>query len=266
MTVQAPHNLPVEPNRFIGRARDVSELSALVRDERVITLSGVGGIGKTRLSLRVAARALSSFADGVWLVELARIVDPALVVSELAEVLGVRDEIPGGLLDGLRVRLRDTRTLIVLDNCEHLIERCAALVAELSATCPHVCFLLTSREPLHIQGELIWRVPPLELPDDHHPDADSVLLFVERALAAGARGVTESMDDVVRLCRELDGLPLALELAAARTGLLSPGRIADRIGDRFNLLTVGDRTAPARQRTLLATVEWSHDLLTSKER
>ncbi|MEV0615510.1 LuxR C-terminal-related transcriptional regulator [Nonomuraea sp. NPDC050404] len=266
MTPRAPHNLPVEPNRFIGRARDVVELGALVREERLVTLSGVGGIGKTRLALRVAEQALPWFADGVWLVELARVGSPALVVSEIAGVLGVRDEIPGRLLDGLLVRLRDAGALIVLDNCEHLVESCAELVSELIAECPELRFLLTSREPLRIQGELIWRVPPLELPDDHHPDAESVLLFVERALAAGARGVSESMDDVVRLCRALDGLPLALELAAARTSLLSPGRIADRLGDRFTLLTTGHRTAPDRQSTLLATVEWSHDLLKPKER
>ncbi|MBB6546598.1 ATP-binding protein [Nonomuraea rubra] len=266
MTVRTPHNLPVEPNRFIGRERDVCELSELVREERVITLCGVGGIGKTRLSLRVAARARPRFADGVWLVELARVGDPALVAGELAGVLGVRDELPGRLLDGLRVRLRDASTLILLDNCEHLVECCAELVAGLVAECRGLRFLLTSREPLHIQEELVWRVPPLELPDEEHPDAESVLLFVERALAAGARGVTEHLPDVVRLCRALDGLPLALELAAARTSLLSPGRIADRIGDRFTLLTTGHRTAPARQRTLLAAVDWSHDLLRPKER
>ncbi|MEO3870570.1 LuxR C-terminal-related transcriptional regulator [Nonomuraea sp. B12E4] len=242
--------------------RDVAELSALVHEERVITLSGVGGIGKTRLAWRVAARVAPRFADGVWLVDLARVGDPALIVNELAEVLGVREELPGRLLDGLRVRLGGARTLVLLDNCEHLVERCAELVATLTADCPELRFLLTSREPLHIPGELIWRVPPLELPDDHHPDAESVLLFVERALAAGARGVTDGMDDVVRLCRALDGLPLALELAAARTGPLSPGRIADR----FGVLTTGDRTALPRQRTLLATIEWSHDLLRPKER
>ncbi|RVX44200.1 putative ATPase [Nonomuraea polychroma] len=260
------HNLPAEPNRFVGRARDVAELSALVRQHRVVTLCGVGGIGKTRLSLRVAARAVPWFADGVWLVELGRIGDPELIVNEMAEVLGVRDEIPGRLLDGLRVRLREARALILLDNCEHLVERCAQLVAGLIAECPWLRFLLTSREPLRIPGELVWRVPPLELPDEHHQDAESVLLFVERAAAAGAREVTASMEDVVRLCRALDGLPLALELAAARTSLLSPGRIADRLGNRFGLLTTGDRTAPPRQRTLLATVEWSHDLLQPKER
>ncbi|TMR25473.1 hypothetical protein ETD86_01085 [Nonomuraea turkmeniaca] len=261
-----PHNLPAEPNRFVGRARDVAELGTLVRQHRVVTLSGVGGIGKTRLSLRVAAQAAPWFSDGVWLVELGRIGDSGLIVNEMAEVLGVRDEIPGRLLDGLRVRLREARALILLDNCEHLVERCAQLVAGLIAECPCLRFLLTSREPLRIPGELVWRVPPLELPDADHPDAESVLLFVERAAAAGAREVTASMADIVRLCRALDGLPLALELAAARTSLLSPGRIADRIGNRFGLLTLGDRTAPPRQRTLLATVEWSHDLLQPKER
>ncbi|MFB9623491.1 LuxR C-terminal-related transcriptional regulator [Nonomuraea helvata] len=270
MTAQVLHNLPAEPNRFVGRARDLAELAALVHEERVVTLSGVGGIGKTRLALRVAAQQADRFADGVWLVELARIGNPALLVNELAEVLGVRDEVPGRLLDGLRTRLRGADALIVLDNCEHLVDRCAELVADLIAECPRLRFLLTSREPLHIPGELIWRVPPLELPDERHPEAESVLLFVERAHAAGARGVTGCMGDVVRLCHALDGLPLALELAAARTSLLGPGRIADRIadrkGDRFSLLTTGDRTAPARQRTLLATVDWSHELLLPKER
>ncbi|MGW0806907.1 LuxR C-terminal-related transcriptional regulator [Nonomuraea sp. NPDC002799] len=266
MTVHVPHNLPAEPNRFVGRSRDVAELCELVHDQRVITLSGIGGIGKTRLSLRVAATVVPLFADGVWLVELARVGDPALVVNELAEVLGVRDEIPGRLLDGLRVRLREARTLIVLDHCEHLVEHCADLVAELVAECPGLRFLLTSREPLRIPGELVWRVPPLELPDDHHPDAESVLLFVDRALAAGAQEVATSMDDVARLCRALDGLPLALELAAARTNLLGPGCIAVRLGDRFGPLTTGDRATTLRQRAVLATVEWSHDLLLPKER
>ncbi|MEV4578200.1 LuxR C-terminal-related transcriptional regulator [Nonomuraea jabiensis] len=270
MIAQVPHNLPAEPNRFVGRVRDVAELAALVHEQRVVTLSGVGGIGKTRLALRVAAQQLSRFPDGVWLVELARIGNPELIVNEMAEVLGVRDEVPGRLLDGLRTRLRAARALIVLDNCEHLVERCAELVAGLTAECPELRFLLTSREPLRIPGELVWRVPPLELPDERHPEAESVLLFVERALAAGASGVAGVMDDVVRLCHALDGLPLALELAAARTSRLSPGHIADRLaarcGERFGPIAAGDRTAPARQRTLLAIVEWSHELLPPKER
>ncbi|WP_165977009.1 ATP-binding protein [Nonomuraea diastatica] len=253
------HNLPAEPNRFVGRERDVGDLRRLIGETRVVTLCGVGGIGKTRLALRAAAGLLSSYPGGVWLAELAGVGRPELVERELA---GVREEAGRPLLDTVAARLRGQPRLLLLDNCEHLVERCAELVAELIAECPEPAFLITSREPLRIPGELVWRVPPLELPDDHHPDAESVLLFVERALAAGARGVPGDMDDVVRLCRALDGL----ELAAARTSLLSPGRIADRIGDRFRLLTTGDRTAPARQRTLLATVEWSHDLLTPRER
>ncbi|GAA2364046.1 hypothetical protein GCM10010404_17760 [Nonomuraea africana] len=260
------HNLPAEPNRFVGRARDVDELRGLLRDQRLVTLCGVGGIGKTRLALRVARSVVSEFADGVWLVELARITSPDLVAHEIATVLGVREERSRPALDGLRVRLRGARALLLLDNCEQIVERCAELVSELLASCPDLRILLTTREALRIPGELVWRVPPLDLPDARHPDAEAVLLFTDRAMAAGTRLATGDFDDVARLCVALDGLPLALELAAARTRMLSPAQIADRIGDRFRLLTTGDRTAPARQRTLLATVEWSHDLLTAKER
>ncbi|MFC4007949.1 ATP-binding protein [Nonomuraea purpurea] len=262
MTAYVPHNLPAEPDGFVGRERDVAELCALVGHVRVITLSGVGGVGKTRLSLRVAAKVAPLFADGVWLVELARVTGPAMLVNELAAVLGVREEIPGRLLDGLRVRLRASRALLVLDGCEHLVESCAELVSGLLDGCPWLRFLITSREPLRIPGELIWRVPPLELPGEHRPDAESVRLFLERALAAGARGVRDDIAEVERLCRVLDGLPLALELAAAHAGVLSPGRIADRVA----LAATGHLAVPARQRPLLAAVEWSHDLLLPKER
>ncbi|MEU4700183.1 helix-turn-helix transcriptional regulator [Nonomuraea dietziae] len=260
------HNLPAEPNRFVGRARDVDELRGLLRDQRLVTLCGVGGIGKTRLALRVAGSVVGEFPDGVWLVELGRITSPDLVAHEIATVLGVREERSRPALDGLRVRLRGARALLLLDNCEQVVERCAELVAELLAGCPDLRILLTTREALRIPGELVWRVPPLDLPDARHPDAEAVLLFTDRAMAAGTRLAAGDFDDVARLCVALDGLPLALELAAARTRMLSPAQIADRIGDRFRLLTTGDRTAPARQRTLLATVEWSHDLLTAKER
>ncbi|MFD1935913.1 ATP-binding protein [Nonomuraea mangrovi] len=260
------HNLPVEPNRFVGRARDLDELCGLLRDQRLVTLCGVGGIGKTRLALRVAAKVVPDFPDGVWLVELARITGADLVAHEIANTLGVREERSRPSLDGLLVRLRGARALLLLDNCEQVVERCAELVSELLAGCPDLRILLTTREALRIPGELVWRVPPLDLPDARHPDAEAVLLFTDRALAVGTRLSGGDFDDVARLCVALDGLPLALELAAARTRMLSPAQIADRIGDRFRLLTSGDRTAPARQRTLLATVEWSHDLLTPKER
>ncbi|NRQ33293.1 tetratricopeptide repeat protein [Nonomuraea sp. NN258] len=259
------HNLPAEPNRFVGRERDLDDLCELIAETRVVTLCGVGGIGKTRLALRVAARLLPAYPDGVWLVELARITRAELVVQEIARVLSVREEGSSPLLDTVAARLRGLRCLLLLDNCEHLVLRCAEVAAELVAACPGLSVLATSREPLRIASELIWRVPPLDLPEGDAADAESVQLFMERAAAAGTRLGQESHHDVVRLCRALDGLPLALELAAARTSLLSPGQIADRIDDRFSLLTTGGRTAPARQRTLLAAVEWSYDLLSVKE-
>ncbi|MEU8359501.1 LuxR C-terminal-related transcriptional regulator [Nonomuraea sp. NPDC048882] len=259
------HNLPAEPNRFVGRERDLDDLHDLVGDTRVVTLCGVGGIGKTRLALRVAARLVPAYPGGVWLVELARFGRAELVEQEIARVLGVREEAGRPLLDTVTARLRDQRCLLLLDNCEHLVDRCAEVVAALVAGCPALRVLATSREPLRIASELIWRVPPLDLPGEGAADAESVQLFMDRATAAGTRLDAVSLPDVVRLCRALDGLPLALELAAARTSLLSPGQIADRIDDRFSLLTTGGRTAPARQRTLLGAVEWSYDLLCAKE-
>ncbi|MEQ4719175.1 LuxR C-terminal-related transcriptional regulator [Nonomuraea sp. B19D2] len=259
------HNLPAEPNRFVGRERDLDDLRGLFGETRVVTLCGVGGIGKTRLALRVAARLVPAYPDGVWLVELARVHRPELVDQEIGRVLGVCEEAGRPVFATVTDRLRDLHCLLLLDNCEHLIDRCAEASAALIAACPRLSILATSREPLRIASELIWRVPPLDLPDMGTPDAESVQLFMDRAAAAGTRLGSDSLTDVVRLCQALDGLPLALELAAARTSLLSPGQIADRIDDRFSLLTTGGRTAPARQRTLLAAVEWSYDLLSEKE-
>ncbi|MFI7703500.1 LuxR C-terminal-related transcriptional regulator [Nonomuraea sp. NPDC049480] len=259
------HNLPAEPNRFVGRERDLDDLRGLFGRTRVVTLCGVGGIGKTRLALRVAAGLVPAYPDGIWLVELARLGRAELVVPELARVLRVGEESNRPLLDTVTARLRDLRCLLLLDNCEHLVDRCAEVTAGLVAACPRLSVLVTSREPLRIASELIWRVPPLDLPNTESADAESVQLFLDRAAAAGTRLGPGSLPDVIRLCRALDGLPLALELAAARTSLLSPGQIADRIDDRFSLLTTGGRTAPARQRTLLAAVEWSYDLLSAKE-
>ncbi|MGN9838958.1 LuxR C-terminal-related transcriptional regulator [Nonomuraea sp. H19] len=264
------HNLPAEPNRFVGRERDLDDLCALVAENRVVTLCGVGGIGKTRLALRVAAGLVPAYPDGVWLVELARFGRAELVVPEIARVLGMSEEAGRPLFDTVTARLRGLRCLLLLDNCEHLVDTCAEVTARLVADCPRLSVMTTSREPLRIASELIWRVPPLELPDAdsddaESADAESVQLFMDRATAAGTRLGPGSLPDIVRLCQALDGLPLALELAAARTSLLSPGQIADRIDDRFSLLTTGGRTAPARQRTLLAAVEWSYDLLSAKE-
>ncbi|MFI6387599.1 LuxR C-terminal-related transcriptional regulator [Nonomuraea sp. NPDC050547] len=260
------HNLPAEPNRFVGRERDIGDLCAMFDETRAVTLCGVGGIGKTRLALRVAHRLLDDFADGVWAVELAKISRPELVMQEIAEVFGLESERGRDLTDAVVTRLAGSSCLVLLDNCEHLVEATAHAAAALMAGCPGIRVLATSREALRISGELIWHVPPLDLPGADPSAAESVQLFLNRARAAGTQLGEESLPDVARLCRALDGLPLAIELAAARTRMLSPGQIADRIDDRFALLTSGDRTAPARQRTLAAAVEWSHDLLSEAEK
>ncbi|GAA4075010.1 tetratricopeptide repeat protein [Nonomuraea soli] len=264
-----PHNLPLEPNRFIGRERDLTEVAGLLTRHRVVTLCGAGGIGKTRFALQVAARVVDDFADGVWLVELAKITRADLLLHMLADVLQAAEEGARTLLDTLIGRIASQRILLVLDNCEHVIEECARVVDALIANCANLRVLATSREPVRIAGELVWRVPPLDLPDDGAIEAsEAVQLFLERAYASGSRlePTDETMRTVGQLCRALDGMPLALELAAARTRVLSPEQISDRIKDRFKLLTGGERTAPARHRTLLATVQWSHDLLEEGER
>ncbi|MFI6323837.1 tetratricopeptide repeat protein [Nonomuraea sp. NPDC050556] len=264
------HNLPIEPNRFIGRERDLAEISGLLARHRVVSLCGVGGIGKTRFGLRVAGHVIENFPDGVWVVELARITRGDLVVHEVAGVIQALEEGNRPVLDTIIGRIGSQRILLLLDNCEHVIEACAELIDALVAGCPQLRVLATSREPLRIAGELVWRVPPLDLPEPGSTErsSEAVQLFLDRAYAVGSR--FELTDDNTRaigdLCRALDGMPLALELAAARTSVLSPEQIAERISDRFKLLTGGERTAPARHRTLLATVEWSHSLLLEKER
>ncbi|GAA4074484.1 LuxR C-terminal-related transcriptional regulator [Nonomuraea soli] len=263
------HNIPAEPNQFVGRSRDLDELSRLVHETRLLTLSGIGGIGKTRCALQLATRVVEHFPDGVWLVELAKLTRPDLVLHEVVGTLGLREEGGRPLLDSLRDFLYGKRLLLVLDNCEHLVQPCAELAESLLAACPELRVVATSREPLKIPGELVWRVPPLAVPLPGQPieQAESVELFLHRARAAGS-GLALTADnapDIERLCRDLDGLPLALELAAARTCVLSPGQIAQRIGDRFRLLTTASRTTPARQRTLQATIDWSHALLSPAE-
>ncbi|MFI6321489.1 ATP-binding protein [Nonomuraea sp. NPDC050556] len=237
------------------------ELVELLRSARVVTLSGAGGIGKTRLAGRVARAALGDFEDGVHLIGLAGIARPELVVSLIADTVGISPE-PGldrreTLIESLRYR----HALLVLDNCEHLIEEVARVGHALIAAAPGLRLLATSREPLRIPGESIWRVPPLN-------GGEAVSLFARRAAEARAGfAVTEDNAEVVgQICAALDGMPLAIELAAARTGMMSVRQIADRLDDRFRLLTSRDRTAPARQRTLRSTVEWSYDLLDADEK
>ena len=264
-------NLPAEPNSFVGRERDLAELALLLSDVRALTLCGPGGIGKTRLALRLALETIPDFADGAWLVELADTADPALVRGRVAAALGIREETGRPLAETLLDALRPRRLLLILDTCEHVVGACAALVQQLLAGCPGLRLIATSREPLRVRGETVWRVPPLAVPDalvtGDMTRHEAIRLFVERATAArpGFTLAAGNSGAVASLCRTLDGMPLAIELAAARVRALSIEQIATRLDDRFRLLASGDRTAPPRQQTLRAAVDWSYELLTEPE-
>ncbi|HEU5025264.1 MAG TPA: LuxR C-terminal-related transcriptional regulator [Spirillospora sp.] len=268
------HNLPAETTRLVGRERDMAELAALLPGERLVTLAGPGGIGKTRLARHLAAGVAGRFPGGAWLVPLADVRDARLVPQAVAAAVGVAEEPGRAPADTLLAALRARGMLLVLDNCEHLVQDCAAFAHRLLGGCPALHVLATSREPLRVPGEVVWRVPPLDLPAETVTDVDrigghaAIRLFAERAAAArpGFGLTSGNAPVVVRLARGLDGMPLALELAAARVGFLTVEQIADRLDERFRLLVRGSRTAAARQRTLRATVDWSHDLLGADER
>jgi predicted ATPase/DNA-binding CsgD family transcriptional regulator len=263
--------LPEEPNSFVGRGRELAELRKLVGVTRILTLTGPGGIGKTRLALRALGALAEEFPDGVYYVELADLENPDLVVARVAPLLGVSEEQGRPLLDTLADVVRSRRLLLALDNCEHLLDACARLCQRLLASAPELRLLVTSREPLRVAGETIWPVPPLAVApagaEGAHDHSEATQLFTERALAAAPEFAltSENAADVARLCRSLDGIPLAIELAAARVRALSVEQIQARMADRFALLTAGDRTAAPRQRTLRAAIDWSHDLLTEPE-
>jgi predicted ATPase/DNA-binding NarL/FixJ family response regulator len=267
-------NLPAEPNSFVGRERDLAELALLLTDVRALTLCGPGGIGKTRLAVRLGADLAPDFADGAWLAELADLGDPDLVARRVAATLGVREEPDRSLTETLCDALRSRELLLILDTCEHLVETCARLVQRLLAACRGIRVVATSREPLRVRGETVWRVPPLELPAalerltaSEMLEHEAVRLFTDRAAAVrpGFALTAENAQSVARLCRMLDGIPLAIELAAARIRALSVDQVAGRLSDRFQLLASGDRTAPVRQQTLRAAVDWSYELLTEPE-
>jgi predicted ATPase/DNA-binding CsgD family transcriptional regulator len=267
-------NLPAEPNSFVGRERDLAELAMLLTDVRALTLCGPGGIGKTRLALRLAAELAPEFPDGTWLAELADLGDPELVTRRVAATLGIREEPDRSLAETLTEALRSRCLLLILDTCEHLVDACASLVQQMLAGCRWIRVVATSREPLRVRGEQVWRVPPLELPTtlerlppEEMLEHEAVRLFTDRAAAVrpGFALVAENAEAVARLCRMLDGIPLAIELAAARIRALSVEQVAGRLSDRFGLLASGDRTAPVRQQTLRAAVDWSYELLTEPE-
>jgi predicted ATPase/DNA-binding CsgD family transcriptional regulator len=272
---EIPAHLPQEPNSFIGRERELRELRWILHTTRLLTLWGPGGIGKTRLALRLLTEAADEFPDGAWFVELADLHQPDLLVSRVAAAIGVAEEPGRPLAETLADALRPRRLLLALDNCEHLIDACAQLSRPLLASSPGIRLLLTSREPLRVAGETIWEVPPLSMaPAGTHPGAgdleryEAIRLFADRA-AAARPGFTVGPDNiaaVASICRALDGLPLAIELAAARVRVLSAEQISGRLDDRFTLLTAGDRSALPRQHTLRAAIEWSYGLLTDSER
>jgi predicted ATPase/DNA-binding CsgD family transcriptional regulator/tetratricopeptide (TPR) repeat protein len=274
MVIDQVRNVFEEPNSFVGRERELDELRRFVPSARAVTLCGPAGIGKTRLALRVLAELADDFPDGVWFIELGELRQPDLVVSRVASVIGVDEEPGRPLLDTLADALRPRRLLLALDTCEHLIDSCARLCHRLLASSQGLHVLATSREPLRMAAESVWQVPPLSLPQPGAPEApeelsryEAVRLFGDRAeaslpgFALGAGNVSA----VSALCRSLDGVPLAIELAAAWVRVLSVEQIVTRLDDRFRLLTSGDRTAPARQRTLRAAIDWSHDLLAERE-
>jgi DNA-binding winged helix-turn-helix (wHTH) protein len=269
------HNLPAEHTSFVGRRKELLELPGVLASTRLLSLTGAGGVGKTRLAVRLASALLNQFPDGVWLIDLSPISVPGLVAQTIAAMLGVREGPQRSARDALLDNLRSRELLLVLDTCEHLIDECAEFVEALLRAGPALRVISTSRETLGVSGETVFRVPSLSLPEALSPvpvsalvDAEATQLFIERARAVDLAFTPNENNSgaIARICRRLDGIPLAIELAAARAGVLSTDQIEGRLQDRFRLLTGGPRSSVARQRTLEATVDWSYHLLPEGER
>lgn len=270
-----PNNLPLSPYTLIGREEQLPIVVDLLAGTRMLTLVGAGGVGKTRFALEIAQRMLRDCGDGVWWVELAPVADPARVVGTVASAIGIHEEPERSLSETVLEFLRSRKVLVVLDNCEHLIQACADWSQQLLRISAGTRILATSREPLAIEGEVLWRVPSLGTAAEVDGMAPEQLmayaatqLFVQRAAAASPafRLTPANAGAVARICHHLDGIPLALELAAARVKAMRVELVADRLGDRFSLLTRGTRTALQRHQTLRSLVDWSHDLLCDRER
>jgi predicted ATPase len=269
------HNLPMQLTSFIGREHEIAEAQNLLSSTRILTFIGPGGTGKTRLCLQVAAEQISEFKDGVWLVELAQLADSTYVLSTIASTFNLREVQGVRLIDTVTDYLRGKQLLLILDNCEHLIETCAQLSDHFLHACPKLKMITSSREALGINGETVYRVPSLSLPQDledlrdvrHLMNYESTRLFTERAVKAnpGFALTKETAPSVTQICKRLDGIPLAIELAAARVKLFTPQQIAERLDDRFKLLTGGSRTALPRQQTLRALIDWSYLTLNEME-
>ena len=271
-----PNNLPAELSSFVGRERELAELRRLLRKSRLITLTGSGGAGKTRLALRLAAEVLDRHPDGAWVVDLAALGDARLLEQTVASACRILEERRRPVVEVLIEGLADRRVLLILDSCEHLVDACAELASRLLKSCPKLTLLATSREPLGVPGELIWRTPSLSLPrleDASRPallqESEAVRLFVDRARLSLPGFELEEKSSalaVAQICARLEGIPLAIELAASLARVMSIEEILERLRDRFRLLTGGSRTALPRHQTLRQAVDWSYGLLSSAEK
>ncbi len=273
--VAPKHNLPEQVTSFVGRDRELTEIKEGLEKTRLLTLVGFGGIGKTRLSLRVAADLIDRYPDGVWLVELAPLTEARRVPQAVASVLGVREQAGRPVLEALLKHVKNRQLLLIIDSCEHLVHACAELAKQLLQSGTRLRILASSRERLNIAGENIYPVPSLGMPESNHPisldalrEYEAVRLFIERAVASqpGFEATRQNAATLIDICHRVDGIPLAIELAAARVRALSVEKIAERLSDRLRLLTHGDRTAEPRQQTLRALIDWSYDTLTEGER
>jgi len=269
------NNLPAQFTTFVGRKDELAQLGELITKSRLVTLTATAGAGKTRLAVELGARALNAFPDGTWFVDLVPVRSEQLVAKQFASALRVRERPRQDLSQTLIESLSESRALLVVDNCEHVIDACASMVAAILRSCTGVNILATSREPLRIEGEVVWRVPSLATPGPNlridlreAAECEAIRLFLDRAqsVASDLHLTSENLGSIVNVCSSLDGLPLAIELAAARAGSLRVDQILSRLQDRFGLLTSGSRSAPPKHRTLQAAIDWSHDLCTDRER
>jgi predicted ATPase/class 3 adenylate cyclase len=270
-----PNNLPVQPSSFVGRKKEMSEIKRLLKQTHILTLIGSGGTGKSRISIEIGTDMIDDFTHGVWFVELAPLFDPSLASQEIASVFNLKESGDKKLIDVLIEHLKDKQLLLILDNCEHLINECANLTNTLVKNCPNIKIIASTREALKIDGETIYRIPSLSVPvvkGDYSIESllenDSVRLFTDRALSTKPdfRVTDSNVLFIARLCNNLDGIPFAIELAAARVRSLPVEKIAEKLNDRFKLLTGGSRTALPRQQTLRAMMDWSYELLTDDEK
>ena len=269
------HNLPLQFTSFIGRLQEIADVRRELARCRLVTLTGPGGVGKTRLALRAAEEEVGAFRDGIWFVDLAAVQDEALVPDAVARALAMRERPTEALIATLHNAIGQRHLLLILDNCEHLVAGCAGLADTLLRACPELRILSTSREALGIGAERVWRVPALHVPHvasgvtlEQLGHSEAEALFIERASTAQAEFLPseKSAAAIAEICRRLEGIPLAIELAAARAKYLTIQQIAEHLDDRLSLLSRGSRSSPERQQTLRSTIEWSYRLLSDPER